>query len=407
MKKGSIELKKILIYGLGEGRIYIEKCIKPSHKVIGYTDSVSIIKVFNGRKFYRLDEIQESSFDYIILAMENKKTCTAIIEMLSGKYKIDRDKILDFWHIYYATCSVNLADYRVLKNNNILDGVILGLSHGEAGINIDYLTGNWCNLAISSSDIFSNYKVFEYVYGKYQKKFNDLKYVIIDLFDWLYFNYDTSMARNALNCIGSIKNIPGIFHNLKNNKKIIGEEYILDEVLKLKGFRPLNEFVTEKELLQIDELFNDIHAQEWVYKKYNKIKRYGIIDENCDDYLKPDYMPAIAKKHFRGTKQENILVLRKLLDMLYQINGNMKIYGVLIPRYYTVENVHREIYREWKEEFQDIIADIRKDYKFELLNFKDYLPISANHNFYFDVSHLNEIGSIAFTSLLDSIIFEK
>lgn len=399
-------MKKIIIYGLGEGRGYIEACLKADHQIIGYTDSNSKISVFNGRRFYPLEELKESGVDYIILAMENRKTCQEISAVLNSKYGIDENRVIDFWHFYYATLSVNLADYRVLEMKENIDGVILGLSHGEVGIHTDYLTGEWCNLAISSQDIYSNCKVFRYVYEKYTEKFTALKYVIFDLFDWIYFNYDTSMAGNALHYIGSVKNIPGIIHNLKKNKQLLDRGFT-EEGLPAKGIRPLKEDITEQERSVMTLLFENIHAKEWIYRKYGKRKKYGIIEKECDDYCKPDYMPAIGKKHFYDTIQENILAFRELLNMLYQINGEMKIYAVLIPRYYIVESIHKNLYRQWKEEFEDIIEEIRKDYRFEYLNFKDYLPISGNHYFYSDVSHLNETGSAAFTSLLDSMIFQK
>ena len=50
------------------------------------------------------------------------------------------------------------------------EGLILGISHAEVGIAANRMTGNWANLAVSSQDIFYNYKTLEYCIGKYWEK---------------------------------------------------------------------------------------------------------------------------------------------------------------------------------------------------------------------------------------------
>lgn len=383
----------VIIYGLGEGREYVEKCLNSKCRVTGYTDSYSKIQIFNGKRFYTLETLKDSGFDYIILAIENSKICKKIVTMLHEEYGISQDKVIDFWHLYYGTLDANMLDYRVMDSSDNIVGVILGLSHGEVGIDKDYLTGNWCNLAISSQDIYSNYKAFEYVYKRYEQRFKNLEYVVIDLFDYIYFNYDVSMAKNALNYIGAVKNISGITHNLNHNKMFNIEDVMIDSL-------------SHEEYEVMNLLFCNLHYEEWIWRKYIKKKRVEVIDRDCDDYLKPDYMPAIAKKHFAGTIEENIMIFKKLLEMFYEINDNMRIYGVLIPRYIKIEEIHKTLYKDWKKEFLEIIEDIKGKYNnFKFLDFKDYRPISENNYFYKDASHLNQTGAAAFTSLLNQVIY--
>ena len=112
-------------------------------------------------------------------------------------------------------------------------------------------------------------------------------------------------------------------------------------------------------------------------------------------------MPEIAKKHFNDTIQENIIIFKNILKFLYNLNNKIKIYTLLIPRYYTIENIHKTLYSDWKEEFEGIIHSVQKEYEFDYVNYKHYLPISKNNNFYADV---NATGAIAFTSLLNERI---
>lgn len=393
---------KIIIYGLGESRKYIEKCLKKEHMVVGYSDSKSRIEIFNGKKFFVLSQLLEVEYDYIVLSIESYSVCKSIIKMLVNDFGIKKNKIIDFWHYYYTTLENNIIDYKILKCKKI-DGLILGLSHGEVGLNTEYLNGEWCNLAISSQDLYSNYQVLKYSYNKYTEKFIGLKYAIIDMFDWTYFNYDTSLAKNALNYIGRVNNIEGILHNLDKNCNIEGN---INDWINNTGLNTANyERCLDKKAV-MEELFTDIHKEEWVYRKYNEIKRYGMIEENSNDYFKPEYMPSFAKKRYNSTIVEMKKSFQDILKLLYYINKNIKIYAILIPRYITIENIHLEKYRKWKEEFQIIIDEMRQIYPFEFWNFKEYKPISQNNNFYYDVSHLNEIGSIALTSIINKKIYE-
>lgn len=377
---------KIIIYGLGNTRVKPETCLKPCHTIIGYTDSYSCIEVFLDKPFYTLGQLKDVDFDYIVLSVYSRPACDSIKKTLSVKYGIDEKRIVDFWGYYNDTLEVNIADYRI-SGHLELDGVVLGLSHAETGINTDILGDKWCNLAISSQDIYGNYKVFEYIYNKYKDRLCGLKYIIFDLFDYTYFNYDVSLAKNAANYLGMVRNIPHIEHNYIKNKTChdtiisTGKKSCSHEAGKL--------------------LFDDIHKDEYVFSKYKKVKKTNIISADADDYLKPDYMPEFAKKHFRNTIQENIEIIKRLFDMFIEINRNIKIFGILIPRYYTVEEKHSVIYKDWRREFYSITDELMETYsQFDFTDYKGYTPVSCNNHFYADVSHLNEVGSAAFTSML-------
>ena len=64
---------KIIIFGIGQGLELVEKKIKVQHHIIGYTDSYSKIKIFQGKPFYQLNEILKLNYDYIIITIKNGK----------------------------------------------------------------------------------------------------------------------------------------------------------------------------------------------------------------------------------------------------------------------------------------------------------------------------------------------
>lgn len=388
---------KVIIYGLGSGRENIEKCLKSEHEIIGYTDSYSNIKIFAGKRFYLLHELKNVEFDYIILAVGNEKICMEIKDNLVSNLNINKVKIVEFWKLYYFTLTSNVIDYRICENNYNYDGVVMGISHAEAGIDTKYLDGRWVNLAISHQDLYGNKKVLKYVFSKYKDYFANLEYVIIDLFDYVYFNYDVSMANAALDYLAHVFNIEEIEHNFKQNKQC-------DELKKKANTSYL--YAKEKVLSEMEQnyiytLFNDIHEDRYMGEL--KIK-YSFIRKDEDDYMKPDYMPAFSKKRFPQTIKENIDNFKEILDMLLSINSEMKIWAILIPRYYTIEEIHKNLYVDWKREFEKIIYELKKEYNFNYINYKEYTPISSNNNFYADVAHLNKAGAIAFTSMLNETL---
>lgn len=383
---------QVVIYGLGTGRRYVESNLRPQHNIVGYTDSFSRIRSFANKPFYNKDELQNVTFDYIILAIQNKEVCKQIKRDLEINQGIPSNKIVEYWKIYYYTLSYNLVDHRMKNVGECLDGLILGISHAEVGINVNYMSGNWCNLAISSQDLFGSYKVLEYAYDKYKSRFSSLKYVILDMWDYLYFNYDVSMARNALNYIGNVPNILGIWHNYENKDSVL-----LEKTYLFSHDKNLN----DEELNQMNMLFQDIHKSEYVDEVYLQQENHNFIEKDDDNYLKPDYMPQIAKKHFDSTIEENIEIFKKLLKQIYEIDKSIKVFCILIPRYQTIENIHDKLYLEWKKEYEEIMYEMRKNYSFEMLNYKHYASISSNNRFYYDAAHLNATGAIAFTSVLN------
>ena len=78
------------------------------------------------------------------------------------------------------------------------DGVILGLSNVEVGVIPSQFKAAFCNLAVSSQDIYYNLKTLEYCYENYYEKLKNLKYAIVDLHDYNYFNFDTSLSNSAV-----------------------------------------------------------------------------------------------------------------------------------------------------------------------------------------------------------------
>lgn len=203
---------KLLFFGIGIATEYLEKRLKPECEIIGYTDSRSDIAVYKGKCFYRLGEIKKLEFDYVVITSDNTKVALDIASMLNNCYQIPTEKILP----YYVYANHEL--YSILLNSddgNKYECMIFGNSHARDGILTKYLCLKSVNFSISSQDIYGNYKTFQKVVHKYGYKFSDLKYVLIDLYDYNCLNYDTSLSSENFNYIEANGIIDA--HNFKDN----------------------------------------------------------------------------------------------------------------------------------------------------------------------------------------------
>ncbi len=62
------------------------------------------------------------------------------------------------------------------------------------GIHSSYLPGNALNFACSSQDIYYNYLTARKIWDEYSEKVKAVKYVVIDMYDWTYFNFEALMT---------------------------------------------------------------------------------------------------------------------------------------------------------------------------------------------------------------------
>ncbi|ADL50498.1 SGNH/GDSL hydrolase family protein [Clostridium cellulovorans] len=394
----------IIIFGTSDKRIRIEETLKNIHKIVGYTDVSPKVQYINNTKVYRLEDLKSISYDYIVLGIDNAKVCKGVIEYLIKKYKIESSKIVDFYYFYYNGVPSQKVD-RVMQHPNNKDGyngIILGLSHSEVGINPKYLKANFCNLSVSSQDIYYNLMTLKHCIKNYPDKIKNLRYAIIDMFDYTYFNFDVSLSNKIIHYY-SWGGYHKAYHNYLENKRYSPD--INDELSK-KNFKII-ESLSSQELTLRDELFENMY-DDTQCKLFNDFpsasNRNKRIEKGFNDFCMPDHMPKHAKKRYQKTIDENISYFDEILNSLHTINANIKIYIVLIPRYDAVEEIHRIEYVNWKREFEEIIYKFQQKYQFKYLDFKDYKQISNNNNFYYDTAHLNYDGATAFTNLLNSHI---
>lgn len=294
---------------------------------------------------------------------------------------------------------------RVLKNplEKKYEGLILGISHAQCGILSNQMKKKFANLAVSSQDIFYNWKTLEYCLEKYRDKVKDLKYIVFDMYDYNYFNFDISRSRQAISYYKD-GGFCGDAHNFAKNN-FYNNNTFENTIMYLQSMK--YEGILEAQVELWEKLFENVHT----YNNYDEFvtnrelsKRVHMIPKDCND----DYgtESSIMQRIFENTIQENINSFYHILELAYEWNPKMEIYVLLMPRYVQAEKQERElaIYPKWKEQFYSVICQAQERYQFTFLDWKEH-EISYCSNYYEDVSHFNYFGAMKFTEILNNYIF--
>ena len=345
-------------------------------------------------------EMQMLEVECYILAIkdETKKIMMRGFMEMNGIFP---DKIFDFYKVYHASVpELNIDRLLYCQKEKSYEGIIFGISHAEVGILTRFMTKNFLNVAMSHQDLYYNLRTLEYLVENYPEKLQNLKYAVIDLFDYTYFNYDTSLSENAAHYY-SLGGFSLDSHNFANNKNYDCDFNCIIHALKQErycGVREIEIDVWEKYFLEYYE-FDDYT----VFEQFDLSRRQNIVRDDEAENFK---YGSILYHTFPNTIEENIKIFSKLMEKLYSINAKMKIYTILIPRYGKVEELEKINPRilAWKKSFMHIIESLQKSYGFEFLDFKNYEGLNGIKMYYQDGAHLNIYGAYTFTKFLEKVL---
>lgn len=375
---------KILLYGIGQELTDIEKKIRREHEIIGYMDSFAKIKKYRGRAFYELCSLSDLDFDYLVITLKDRKTAWDIQEMLVGQYGVALEKVIPFY--VYANREIwSIKTYN--RELEKVQGLVFGNSLAATGFLEEELDIPFINLAVSSQDLYYCYRVFCRCMKQYGERFCSLKYIIIDLYNYMEFNLDTSRGKDMLGYLYS----GGIYdeHNFKANKNY-------RDTLEKEMFANYCIVLKDQKQNAIQEIFSNWDTE------YNKLvyERWAHISKNT--LLRAEQIAGRSiTERFEDTFQENINILESFMKAIRKQNADIKVIFTLIPQYITMEKVSVPFMQKWKDEFYGIITDVCEHNQAVFWNFKNCKEISENHMFYYDEMHLNTVGARAMSAILN------
>ena len=338
--------------------------------------------------------------DYIVISAYNSKKRGLIKKLILNCFlleqkKIMSDCIIDFYRVYRSFIKFPKVE-RLMKNPkyNDLEGLILGLSHAENGLVSSMFPYRTCNIAISCSDIYYNYKCLEYCYEHSKNNLRSLRYVIFDMYDYSYFNLDTSLGKNAFHYFFNHDGYIWDGHNFDDNKNF---DFNFEQ-LKLMIDNDINGGISQLEKEHFLELFSnvfeydnyDFFDDDYMVKGNNAV----VTDDMIDGF---NINSSLVTKQFLSTQQENLVMFEKIMELLYNINKDICVKILIMPRVYEIEQKFKVYDATLKEKFMEYLCYVRKRYNFEIIDLKDCETISKHHEFYYDTEHMNRMGAEYFT----------
>ncbi len=402
---------KVIVYGIDRYTEIVLSSIKETNQIIGISDSFSCLLFYGKYKFYKCTDLIDLDFDYVIVTSRDRKNHDDIIKFLH-EIGISKNKIVSFFEIFHEEKIDKV--FKCLKTIQH-EGVILGLSHAAKGINPKYLDGEWLNLATSAEDIYYHFEVLKKYYNRYVLDANKVKYVVIDMYDYTVFSFDTSMSAQAL-CYWADGGNSSL-HNYSCNTLFTGdvEKDMIDNLPDYPAYFPKrknSELILRKRLFEekiafekINKCFADVDPSHLGFEDFpNEFQNSGHINKNplipASIYARLDK----SRKKYEKTEAENKKIFLNMINYTKAKLPLAKIILIMLPRYGLLEELHNNnIYiMEQKNEFEEFVSQFVDNDKVFFLNYKNNTEIANNNFLWRDVSHLNYQGSVAMTSLLNN-----
>lgn len=342
----------------------------------------------------------EIKYDCIIVGFKNvgdtQELCVLIKSILSN----NTTPVINYFAWYEAGIPITRIERTFLNpSKDHFDGMILGISYAFVGILAEKLNLPFCNLAISSQDLYYNLKTLEFCIIHYKHKIPNLKYLIIDLYDYTYFNYDVSLSRNIYDYLewGGF-NLDE--HNLSINKHYITTMETWNDLLIKRKCQYLD-------LSNVD-LWNGLFPDVYGYNNYEDFSNFDHIENRnkiiCDEDIEKYVVEtAIVKNTYEKTIKENIGYLDQLLQLAKQTWPDIKIYLITLPQYVKTREKRKNSYAPWEVQFKSVLNDLNKKHNFIYKSFYDH-PMTQDNIYFHDINHLNYYGAFTFTQLINDML---
>lgn len=202
-----------------------------------------------------------------ICLMTSKFQMQAVIRQFLSILGIDSSQILDIYQLYLHKLPIKQYQQIIRSCTAPLDGMIFGISHGQAGILEELLPGNVLNFCSSSQDIYFNTKILSALTEESYNAICHTKYIIFDMFDYTYFNFDTILTNEFQNYLTA----NGFFcenrHDYHHSQSVDDINHCLTEIFALRSdTSAFQRFLT---------LFPQIHCPDVreYHNEYRKLMR--------------------------------------------------------------------------------------------------------------------------------------
>lgn len=275
-----------------------EECILHKMEVIEIESNASHV----------LSDINSFGADYVVLEL-GKEMALLVRELLVKCCQFQQEKIVDFYKVYHNMLQIPKIQ-KLMSNPKYFDvkGLIMGLSHGETGLVSSMFPKKTCNIATGGQDIYYNLKSLEWCMEHHKNGLSDIEYAVFDMYDYSYFNVDTSLGKNAVKYYLDWDGYVWDGHHFDENKNFNYSFAQLREVMERQNHNQL----TKQEEQNFHFLFpkvleaSDYEELDDDYKVKNITK--VVTEKELEEY---EIETSVVKKDFSETKKENLASFEK------------------------------------------------------------------------------------------------
>ncbi len=375
----------VIIYGigaLGEKNLNIIRCrLSDRYKVIGYMDSFYQKEFYQYKKVFKIEELQEIYYDYIVINAYNQFTDNEIYSLLR-EHGVQHQKIIRY--AKYTFCSYEFPirpianKIEVLRNMTEVpkfEGVLVGMSYAENGIDINQLSGCIYNLAHPAFDLFYRKLTIEALFLE-KVKLEKLRYIIFEL-PYYIFNFDLSLCGN------------GLFQSSMNY------------IDYWKDWHHFDENEENREFLMGFHIFKDMFLKDSVGNFSMVENRRSMSDNQLTKKKMGDHVIShTIKKCHEKTMKENRYIFHEILKTVAEKFLNVKLIILVCPQpsvniaLYEKYPLQKQVFCEEMKLAQEMYPD---------LIILDNHELFLEHDEYFadTYGHLNRNGCDIFTRHLD------
>jgi hypothetical protein len=377
---------KIVIIGVNNFTPEIDKVIdNQKAEIVNYIDETNIHvgKELTGRKIISLQDIDNIGYDYLISVIPQSEVVTKLV----NSELIETDFFFDYFH--YKNLVMTSPEFFIKFSNfkeskKAYNGLITGLSYIQKGVNEKYLEGNFFNFANPSQDIFYDFEIFKYAYS-YKEIKDNIKYAIIGL-SYYSFQYDLSKSRSK--------------HRINYYYPIVKKFHNYEFINHVSEYHRAADKLTEH-LFHSDHLLKVFESQKGQFEKQieetNNLM-YNCQKENDEEILKDiQFIRRDFNKDYPETVKENKKILTKYLEFIKQ--HSIKPIIVICP---TTKLYQSFAPKRFKEEFYEIIDELKNNYDFQILDYFNSNEFEDND--FYDPSHINNKGAKKLSLLLNKDI---
>ena len=372
----------VIIFGLLDNRLKIERVLSDDVNITGYSDFVALFDTdaeeeasgkristsfFEYKPFIEPSGLKEKKWDYIIVCNSDQKTFYSIKKRLMS-YGIQEEKIIPTWCMRFGESAFQSTYREYLDSDRHFDGAVFGMSYSRRALRNDFLDHSCFKFSISGFDLRAHEIYIKNLLDNDRFK-QDTKYIIIEL-PYYSPNWDTSCSNQMMYRMQVYEEFDewGHYKELNGNAE-----------KEIESWRVLKKLVSKKFETTASSVSNN----------------FGSAKSVSSDEISQG-MDKIWTKYHDETIKENTERFVNICRMLKPLGIPVIIIVFPFAPGYVEKN--RVIIDKMKTVFYDMIDAGKKELEdLKVLDYFDRPDIKIVDQHFYSPSHMNEYGAVSVT----------